>query len=285
MKAAPECYPCFFTQILKTGRMLSLSEEQIKEAISLFCRRLTETSQQATPAGIGRELYLILSELSGIPDPYREIKEHCTRLALEVYPDMKKRVAGADDPLKEALRIAVAGNFIDFGTTEQVDIKTGLEEILDQRFAIDQYEELCARLAEAQGILMLGDNAGETVFDRILIEELGKPVRYVVRDAPMINDAVREDAVKAGIGRVAEIVSSGCVAPATIREFCAPDFWRELNQAELIISKGQGNFEGLSDEPLPIFFLLKAKCQAVAREIGVPKGSILLIQSPHFPKP
>jgi uncharacterized protein with ATP-grasp and redox domains len=283
MKAAPECYPCFFTQILKTGRMLSLSEEQIKEAISLFCRRLTETSQQATPAGIGRELYLILSELSGIPDPYREIKENCTRLALEVYPDMKKRVAGAEDPLKEALRIAVAGNFIDFGTTEQVDIKTGLEEILDQRFAIDHYAELCARLAEAQGILMLGDNAGETVFDRILIEELEKPVRYVVRDAPMINDAVREDAVMAGIDRVAEIVSSGCVAPGTIREFCAPDFWRELNQAELIISKGQGNFEGLSDEPLPIFFLLKAKCQAVAREVGVPKGSILLIQSPHFP--
>ena len=283
MRAAPECYHCFFTQILKTGHMLSLSEEQILEAVSRFCRRLTETSRQATPAGIGRELYLILSELSGIADPYREIKEHCTRMALDVYPGLKDRVAGADDPLKEALRIAVAGNFIDFGTTEQVDLKTGLEEELDLHFAIDHYVELRAGLEQARNILMLGDNAGETVFDRILIEELGKPVRYVVREAPMINDAVREDAVMAGIDGVAEIVSSGCVAPGTIREFCSEDFWRELNRAEIIISKGQGNFEGLSDEPLPIFFLLKAKCQAVAREIGVPKGSILLLKSPHFP--
>jgi hypothetical protein len=198
-------------------------------------------------------------------------------------PDMKERVRSASDPLKEALRIAVAGNFIDFGTTEHVDLKSGLEEILDHDFAIDHYAELRGRLDEADEILMLGDNAGETVFDRILIEELGKPVRYVVREAPMINDAVREDAEMAGIGEVAEIVSSGCVAPGTIRRFCSEEFWRSLRESRLIISKGQGNFEGLSDEPLPIFFLLKAKCLAVAREIGVPQGSILLIRSPHFP--
>ena len=130
---------------------------------------------------------------------------------------------------------------------------------------------------------MLGDNAGETVFDRILIEELGKPVRYAVREAPMINDAVRDDAVMAGIDEVAEIVSSGCVAPGTIRKYCSAEFWQALQEAEIIISKGQGNFEGLSDEPLPLFFLLKAKCLAVARELGVPQGSILLLRSPHFP--
>jgi uncharacterized protein with ATP-grasp and redox domains len=103
-----------------------------------------------------------------------------------MYPDMKKRIRAAEDPLKEALRIAVAGNFIDFGTTEQVDLKAGLEEILDQELAIDHYGELRGRLEKAGEVLMLGDNAGETVFDRILIEELGKPVRYVVREAPMI---------------------------------------------------------------------------------------------------
>jgi len=283
MRAAPECYPCFFTQILKTGRLLCLSQEQMQEAISRFCLKLTQTSPQDTPAGMGRDLYLILSEMSGVQDPYREIKERCTRLALELYPDLKKRVARAEDPLKEAFLIAVAGNFIDFGTNEQVDIKTGLKEILNQHFLIDHTAELRAELKQAREILMLGDNAGETVFDRILIEELGKPVRYVVRESPMINDAVREDAEMAGIDRVAEIVSSGCVAPGTIREYCSPDFWRELSRADLIISKGQGNFEGLSDEPLPIFFLLKAKCLPVAREIGVPKGGILLLKSPHFP--
>jgi uncharacterized protein with ATP-grasp and redox domains len=200
-----------------------------------------------------------------------------------MYPEMKARVRVAEDPLKEALRIAVAGNFIDFGTTEQVDLKAGLEKILDQDFAIDHYGELRDSLERSERVLMLGDNAGETVFDRVLIEELGKPVRYVVRAAPMINDATREDAVMAGIEGVAEIVSSGCVAPGTIRRFCSPEFWQELRETPLIISKGQGNFEGLSDEALPIFFLLKAKCRAVAREVGVPQGSILLLRSPHFP--
>jgi uncharacterized protein with ATP-grasp and redox domains len=283
MRAQLECFPCYYSQILKTARMLALSEAQTREAISRFSRMLPDVPETATPAGIGRELYLILSELAGEPDPYKEIKEHCTRLALDMVPDMKERVRSAPDPLKEALRIAVAGNFLDFGTTEQVDLKSGLEEILDHDFAIDHYAELRGRLDEADEILMLGDNAGETVFDRILIEELGKPVRYVVREAPMINDAVREDAEMAGIGEVAEIVSSGCVAPGTIRRFCSEEFWRSLRESRLIISKGQGNFEGLSDEPLPIFFLLKAKCLAVAREIGVPQGSILLIRSPHFP--
>jgi uncharacterized protein with ATP-grasp and redox domains len=263
--------------------MLSLSEEKTREAIARFSRLLPDLPDSATPAGIGRELYLILSELSGDPDPYKEIKEQCTRLALDMYPDMKKRVRAAEDPLKEALSIAVAGNFIDFGTTEQVDLKAGLEEILDQEFVIDHYPELRESLERAGEVLMLGDNAGETVFDRILIEELGKPVRYVVRESPMINDAVREDAVLAGIDRVAEVISSGCVAPGTIRELCSPRFWQTLQEAELIIGKGQGNFEGLSDELLPIFFLLKAKCFAVAREIGVPQGSILLIKSRHFP--
>jgi len=283
MRAALECFPCYFSQILKTARLLSLTEEQTREAIDRFSGLLPGLPDTATPAGIGRELYLILSELSGDPDPYRGIKKQCTRLALDMYPRMKERVRAAGDPLKEALRIAVAGNFIDFGTTEQVDLKAGLEEILDQEFVIDHYRELRDSLDKSDEILMLGDNAGETVFDRVLIEELGLPVRYVVREAPMINDATRDDAEMAGIDRAAEVISSGCVAPGTIRRFCSPEFWQTLQEASLIISKGQGNFEGLSDEALPIFFLLKAKCMAVAREIGVAQGSILLLRSPHFP--
>jgi uncharacterized protein with ATP-grasp and redox domains len=282
MKAALECFPCFFTQILKTARLLSLTEDQTREAIARFSRRLSELSSRATPAGIGRELYLILSDISGVYDPYLEIKKRCTELALEIYPEMKNRVRRAQDPLKEAFRIAVAGNFIDFGTTERVNLKAGMKEILKENFVIDDYPRLKDSLQEAQQVVMLGDNAGETVFDRILIEELDVPVQYVVREAPMINDAVRADAEMAGIDRVAQIVSSGCVAPGTIREFCSPEFWQSLHQAELIISKGQGNYEGLSAEPLPIYFLLKAKCSAVAREIGVAQSSIVLFRSPYF---
>jgi uncharacterized protein with ATP-grasp and redox domains len=283
MKAALECFPCFFTQILKTARLLSLTEEQTRDAIMRFSRRLPELSPRATPAGIGRELYLILSEISGVCDPYAEIKKRCTELALEIYPEMKERVRRARDPLREAMRISVAGNFIDFGTTARVNLKAGMKDILEEEFVIDDYPRLKENLKGVRRVLMLGDNAGETVFDRILIEELGVPVQYAVRESPMINDAVRADAESAGIDRVAQIVSSGCVAPGTIREFCSPEFWQTLHQAEVIISKGQGNYEGLSDEALPIYFLLKTKCSAVAREIDVAQGSIVLLRSPHFP--
>lgn len=277
MRAALECYPCFYTQILKTAQILSLSERQTREAVHRFSRLLPEMPDHASPAAIGREVYLILADISGVKDPYRELKQHCTRLALKMIPEMKARIKKADDPLREALRIAVAGNFIDFGTSQDVNLKSGLEKILEQDFLIDSYAELRRHLEQAQSVLMLGDNAGETVFDRLLIEELEVPVTYVVREAPMINDAVAEDAEMAGIGEVARIVSSGCVTPGTIREFCSPEFWHMLTHAELIISKGQGNYEGLSHETLPIFYLLKAKCTAVAREIGVPVGSMLLL--------
>ncbi len=277
MRAALECYPCFFTQILKTAQLLSLSEEQTREAVRRFSRLLPEFPAPASPAAIGREVYLILADISGVKDPYRELKQHCTRLALEMVPELKERIKKADDPLREALRIAVAGNFIDFGTSLDINLKSGLDKILEQDFLIDFYAELRRHLERAKSVLMLGDNAGETVFDRLLIEELAVPVTYVVREAPMINDALAEDAEMAGIGEVARIVSSGCVAPGTIREFCSPEFWQMLTHAELIISKGQGNYEGLSHESLPIFYLLKAKCKAVARDIGVPVGSMLLL--------
>jgi uncharacterized protein with ATP-grasp and redox domains len=283
MRAGLPCYPCFFTQILKTSRLLGLSEAQTREAVLRFSRRLPDYPPGASPAGIGRDIYLILSEISGNRDPYAEVKDRCTRSALRIYPDLKRRVREAADPLREAVRIAVAGNFIDFGTSGNVDLKAGLGEILDQYFMVDHYQELRRSLEAAGEVLMLADNAGETVFDRILIEEMEKPVRYAVREAPMINDAVRSDAEAAGIDLVADIVSSGCVAPGTIREFCSRKFWETLERAEVIISKGQGNYEGLSHETLPVYFLFKAKCASVAQEMGVPIGSNLILRSPHFP--
>jgi len=114
------------------------------------------------------------------------------------------------------------------------------------------------------------------VFDRVLIEELGKPVTYVVREQPIINDAVREDAIAAGIDKVAEIISSGADAPGNILRLCSKEFFMIYEASDFIISKGQGNYEGLSGENRPIFFLLKAKCSVIAKHIGVEQGSIIL---------
>jgi uncharacterized protein with ATP-grasp and redox domains len=133
-------------------------------------------------------------------------------------------------------------------------------------------------LHESPAILYLADNAGETVFDRVLIEHLDRPVTYVVKAAPIINDATFEDAVAAGIDRIAEIIDNGSNAPGTLLDQCSEAFLESFHQAELIIAKGQANYESLSREPAPIFFLLQAKCRVIARDLGVATGDIILRQ-------
>ncbi len=283
MKTSLDCYPCFFTQILKTSALLGLDEDQKQKAMTRFGSWLAELPLESSPAANGRQVYRILSEISGIEDPYREIKDKCTRTALNLYPELKERVRSAPDPLFEAIQVAVAGNLIDFGTMLDFNIKEDIEAILRQDFFINHYSSFQIHLESAQNILFLGDNAGETVFDRILLEELPRPVQYVVREKPIINDATVEDAVAAGIDGIAEIISSGSDAPATIVDLCSMEFQESLRAADLIISKGQGNYEGLSEEALPIYFLLKAKCTVVAEHLAVPQGSIILLRSPHFP--
>jgi uncharacterized protein with ATP-grasp and redox domains len=276
MKIYLDCYPCFFQQALNVTRLIGTDEDTIHRILLEVNTLLPNIKEGLTPPEIGREVYRIVSRLTGVKDPYREIKEKCTQQALSLYPELKRKVQSADDPLRTAIRIAIAGNVIDFGSNIPFDLEKDLESILDQRFAIDHYESFTAALDQAKDVLYIADNAGETVFDRVLIEELGKPVTYVVRERPIINDAVREDAIAAGIDKVADIVSSGADAPGNILGFCSDEFFKIYETSDFIISKGQGNYEGLSGECRPIFFLLKAKCQVIANHIGVEQGSIIL---------
>jgi uncharacterized protein with ATP-grasp and redox domains len=218
--------------------------------------------------------------LTGIEDPFKEAKAQCTHQALSLYPALKDKVAESTDRLMTAIRVAIAGNVIDFGSNVAFDLDKDVQTILTQEFAINHYEDFRAELAKAKKILYIADNAGECVFDRILIEEIGKPVVYVVREKPIINDAVLEDALAAGIGDVAEIISSGTDAPGNILPLCSEKFLEVYREADFIISKGQGNYEGLSEEDRPIFFLLKAKCAVIAKHIGVTQGSIVLMRAP-----
>jgi len=278
MRAYLDCYPCFFTQALKTSRMLNLDEKKIWEILNELSLVIPKISFGATPPEIGREVYRVISKRTGLEDPYKEIKEKCTRQALSLYPELQKLKDASEDRLMTAIRLSIAGNVIDFGANTNFDLKRDLETILSQDFAINHYPQFCEAFAQAQNVLYIADNAGETVFDRLLIEEIKKPVIYVVRERPVINDATREDALYSGIDEVAEIISSGCDAPGNILKFCSDDFFNIYDSSDFIISKGQGNYEGLSDEDRPIFFLLKAKCQVIARDIGVEKGSIILMK-------
>jgi hypothetical protein len=279
MKVCLECMPCFLSQTIKTMRRITSDEEVIREAVDDVCAMLPDQPRRATPAEIGREVYKLIADKTGVVDPYRELKQQCTRRALAVYPEMKQRVAESEDPLLTAAKMAIAGNIIDFGADTVFDLEKDVEEVLNRPFGMNHYAAFAGKVENARSIVYLADNAGETVFDRILMEELPVKVVYAVREAPIINDAVYEDAEAAGITQIAEVMSSGSDAPGTIMNKCSQEFLDIFDRADVIISKGQGNYEALSDEKRPIFFLLTAKCQAVARDLGVRRGAIVLKQA------
>jgi len=277
MKAYLDCYPCFFVQTLNTMRLITSDEQEIWKVLRAVSSFLPELSFDSTPPEIGREIYRIISDMTGVKDPYRDIKKRCTKQALSLYPNIKEKVRKAENSLLTAVKAAVAGNIIDFGAQAEFDIKKDLDRILNQDFAVSDFERFARMVKKSRKTVYLADNAGETVFDRILIEEMAVPVIYAVRDKPVINDAVTEDAVEAGIDKVAQVISSGSDAPGTIMDYCRDDFIDIFKSADLIISKGQGNYEALSEVQRPIFFLLKSKCPVIAKDIGVPEGSIILM--------
>lgn len=285
MKAYAECYPCFFNQVLKTVRLVTSDEKKVWESLIAVSSFLPRVSFDVPPPAISRDVYRIISEITGVKDPYLAVKKKCTELALAHYSELKTCLTREDDRLKAAVRMAIAGNMIDFGVDLEFDFKLDVDKILSQELAVDDYPDFQRELKTAQSVLYLGDNAGETLFDRILIEEIGKPTVYAVRERPVINDVVYADAVAAGIDKVANIVSSGCDSPGTIVDLCSEEFLELLNTSDLVISKGQGNYEGLSDVQIPIFFLLKTKCGVIARHIGIPLGSVILMKSSCFPLP
>ncbi|MBW2610895.1 MAG: DUF89 family protein [Deltaproteobacteria bacterium] len=276
MRTYLDCLPCFLNQALRAARIATTDEKKIKKVLDEVGMMLKDIPLNSTPPESGRLIYRKVSEVTGDPDPYEEIKKESTQKALSLYPYLKRLVAKSSDKLLKAIRIAIAGNVIDYGAYENFDLSLEVNEVLKKNFAVFDYSKFKHGLDKAREILYIGDNAGECVFDRILIEEISKPVTYVVREAPIINDATYEDAVQAGIDSIATIISSGTDAPGTILETCSAEFKKMYQNSNFIISKGQGNYEALSYEIGPIFFLLKVKCQVIANDIDVDEGDIIL---------
>ena len=276
MRTYLECIPCFMQQAFRTANVATDDEEKIKEVLNSIGEMIKSISMENTPPETGNLVYKKVSEITGVDDPYKNIKDKNIKEALSLYPELKKYIEKSDDRLFAAIRIAIAGNVIDLGVNKEFNIVDDLKQILKQDFAFCDYEEFKNQLHKAKSVLYLGDNAGESVFDKLLIEELGKPVTYAVREIPVINDCVIEDAIASGIDKVAEIISSGSTAPATILGLCNKDFLEKFHNADIIISKGQGNFEGLSQVSRSVFFMLKAKCPVIARNLNVKENDIVL---------
>jgi len=254
MKTFLDCLPCMMSQALRAGRMATNDEKKIKKLLDNVGAMMKDIHLESIP-----------------PETESNIQE-----ALSLYPELKEIIRKSDNKLLTAIRIAIAGNVIDLGVDKEFNIVKDVKEILQQEFGVFDFNEFEKHLQKANTILYLGDNAGESVFDKILIEELNKPVIYVVRDIPVINDVTYQDAVDSGIDEVAEIISSGSSAPAVILELCNENFLKKFSSSDMVISKGQGNYEGLSNVDRSLFFLLKAKCHVIAKDLNVKENDIIL---------
>lgn len=278
MRTYLDCYPCFLRQALDGARMAGASQRQQREILERVLELLKDTPLSSTPPEIGQRVHRIVRQETGIEDPYRAAKARSTQEALALYPWLESTLAEAHDGLEAAVRLSIAGNIIDMGPNPTYDLRDEVMRVLEEPFAIYDGEALRTSLRDADWVLYLADNAGETVFDRLLIEALDAPVIYAVKGHPIINDATVEDAQAAGVDKVAEVISNGSDSPGTLLETCSEEFRGTYEQAELIIAKGQANYETLSEEGTHIFFLLQAKCPVLSQDAGVPVGSIILHQ-------
>ncbi|MFA5261197.1 MAG: ARMT1-like domain-containing protein [Candidatus Omnitrophota bacterium] len=283
MRTFVECIPCFFKQALEQGRLFTGNELVHKEIMDEVASLVPKFSLGLTPPEMAREMQKLFDRRFGGQDLYKRVKDQSNHRAMELYPKLKGKVAQSRDRLMTAVELAIAGNVIDYAVKNTLNIEEEIQKLLvldssSGRKSVFEYEEFKRDLDAAKTVLYLADNAGEIVFDRVLIEEFcqGRRVIFAVRDKPAINDALLEDAFFCGIDKIARVISSGVNAPGTVLKYCSEEFLKIFKQADLIISKGQGNYEALSEADGRIYFLFKVKCPVIARHSGATLGDSVL---------
>jgi uncharacterized protein with ATP-grasp and redox domains len=257
----------------------TMHEQVLRELLGMW----QQADLRQSPPAMAQQVHRFLRRLTGVADPYLEVKNLYNQFALGLYPELRERVENSPDPFETAVRLAIAGNIIDFGVNSNVEqgmvhrtIMQSLTEPLDS----DALQQFRLAVDRAKEILFLGDNTGEIVLDRLLVERMPRErLTYVVRGAPILNDALMADAQLAGLTDLVEVIDNGSDAPGTILETCSEAFRKRFERADLIVAKGQGNFESMNDTPKNVFFLLKPKCAVLARHLNCPLGRLLILRS------
>lgn len=272
MRVHEDCLPCIKRQIYEAALMASGNEEQIRKILDGTEHIIDRYLEYSCTPEISKSVHSVVVDITGNKDPFKEIKERDIGAALQLYPLLKSYLETNGNDLSCALKISAAGNIIDAAINKDIDIREVLFEELARPFFHNDLSVFMNKLIHASMILIVGDNSGESVFDRVLAESLSADIIYSVRSAPILNDVTMKEALESGLAGCTRIVSSGCCAPGTILEMCSREFQDIFDSADIVISKGQGNYEALSECERDIFFLLKAKCPVIAGELGVSVG-------------
>ena len=285
MRGFLDCQPCFLKQALATTRRVTDSEEVQARVLKRVLEILSRLDYRLPPPLIAHSVYRAISEVTECADPYREIKERSNRIALDFYTWARETVEKSDSPLDTAMRLAIAANVVDFGIDVKFDLKESLMNVLERGLDVDESGAFKEALSAAGTLLYIGDNAGEIVFDKLFLELIARfhpslIKTFAVRGGAAINDVTLLDAESVRMDEVAAVVSTGFAAPGTIIKRSSKEFQSLFRRSDLIIAKGQGNYESLSlEENGNIFFLLRAKCHVIARDLNVPIGSFILMKN------
>jgi len=273
-----ECIPCSINSYLRLVKTGVIPEALQEPMLHRLLRLLSTIEYNQSPPVIGRKMHRLICEFLQSPDPYHQIKEKYNRMMLELYPDFEILIKESDNPIDTAMRLAIAGNVIDFGSKYQFDAMDTINRIIGAKLAIDDSLHLRHDLSQASSLLYIGDNCGEIVLDKLFLETIDLPKMYfVVRDRPVINDVTIHDAEMTGMAKIAKVITTGDDAPGAVWESTSKEFKDVFNNADVIISKGQGNLEGLIDVPHNnIYFLLVTKCELIAEQIGTRKGEFVV---------
>ena len=279
MKAYLDCIPCFVRQALEAARMATDDEDVHREIMDKVLKDLRENSLEGKkPPDIADRVHYQVRKITGGVDPYKKMKKKHNDRALDLYPKLKEIVDNSSDRLLTAIMLAITGNIVDLAPGHEIDLENTIEGVLETDLTVDNYEDFKDSLERSEKIFYLADNAGEIVFDKVLLEELSyKDITFFVKGGPILNDAMEGDAEYVNITDMVDvdIVSNGVPGTGPKRD-SEESVERMGEEADMVISKGQGNYEALGEIDENIFFLLKAKCPVIAEDIGVEVGDIIL---------
>ena len=283
-----ECLHCAINQVIHTTEVSKTPEPLRRELMQRALKLLAEGDVNRNNCIQIEQVYRMVAEGLGDADPYRETRLFFDREMLRLLPRLREHIAQSDDPLRSAVRAAIAGNLIDLAALGgEVTLERAMQKVEDverEGLYFDDCDGLDAALKSARTLLVLGDNCGEIAMDRLLIETIRRlypqiEVKYSVRGSAVVNDVTYEDAAAVGMDEVAEVIDNGDCLLTTLLCRASEDFRREFYAADVVIAKGMGNYEGLYNcDRGNIWFMMIAKCSVIARMSGAPKGSILCME-------
>ncbi len=281
MRLQKECLSCIAGQAERVCTLLEVDEKQRQTVLKTAQEHIANFDLNQTPPFNAAPLYEDIAKLLGVEDIYKDFKKESSKKAKAFVPFCESKIKNSQNKLFDATKTAIAGNVIDLGAGILYDLEEELQKIYTTPFAIDDFSMLEEALSRASSVVYLADNAGEEIFDKLYIETIRElypsiNIYYFVRGRPIINDLTYAEALSSGLDSVSTVIDSGVPTPGLTIELMKKEAREIFYKADLIISKGMGNYECLGDTPnLPIFFLFKVKCKVVARAAGACMGDIV----------